>query len=227
MIPNILAQYRRIRAGWTGTDSVVALTNLFALLVLIANTVVESTAVCYLAAGLPLAVQAVVSWNRSTLSRAYWFGAGVGLTWPLAEGVIVRTFGWWGQYLGGGLLLWDTTAYTVVVGWLTCAYLAYLVERVRELKYSPLTVVMVTAGSATFLGVLGENLCVWGRMWEYERTTWMWFDVPAFIPVSYGLSYACLPVVRRLPVLVGAVVFNVLTSLIGCTLGMLTGFVTR
>lgn len=227
MVPSVLAHYRRVRAGWTHTDTVVLLTNLFALLALIANTHFESTAVCYLAALIPLVVQGVAVWTAPILARAFWFGAGVGLTWPIAEGIIVRTFGWWGQYLGGGLVVWDTTFYTALVGWLTCAYLAYLSDRVREMHYRPAVAAVVTGVSATFLGVLGENLCVWGRMWEYERTTWMWFDVPAFIPAAYGLSYACLPLVRRLPLLVGVVVFNVLTSLFGCTLGLLTGFVTR
>lgn len=223
----MLAHYRRVRAGWTRTDTVVLITNGFALLSLIANTRLDLTAVCYLAGGLPLAVQGVVSRRDSTLARAFWFGAWVGWTWPIAEGLIVRTFGWWGQYLGGGPVVWDTTLYTVFVGWLTCTYLAYLSDRLRQLGYSPPTAVAGTAVSATLLGGVGENLCVWGRMWEYERTSWMWFDVPAFIPVAYGLSYAGVPLVRRLPLPWAAVVFNTLTGVIGCTLGMATGFTTR
>lgn len=218
---------RRIRATWNTTDTAVIGGNTLAFLLLIYNTQRESTMLCYVALVPPLLLQGYVQRRDATLRRALWFGMVVGMTWPLGEGIVVRVLGWWGRYLGYGVYLWDTALYCALIGWLACTYLAYLYERIQALGYRWQTAAFHTALSAIVLGAIGENLFVWSRMWEYESSDWDWFDVPAFVPIAYGLSYAFLPLVKRFPIMTAGLVFNAITAALACSLGLASGYFPR
>lgn len=217
----------RIRANWNRADTVVLTATGFAFALLVANAWFNSLWLCYLALTAPLLGAPIACGKDESFYRAYAFGAGIGLTWPLAEGTAAHVLGWWGRYLGGGPCLWNTPVYCVLIGWLSCFYLVYLHERIRLLGFGMPIATATTSLSAILLGTLGENLFAWAGMWEYGRADWMWMDVPAFVPVSYGICFLSMPWVRTLSLPNGVVVFNVASALTGYFLGWSTGFYPR
>jgi hypothetical protein len=219
--------WKLIRSNWTRTDTLVFGGNAIAFGLFIGNVWWESLAVCYTATIVPLTMQAIQCRLEKTLRSAFIFGAVVGLTWPIGEGIVVRAFGWWGQYLQNGPFIWDTGLYCALIGWLACTYLRYLYERTMQFGYSQRTAIIHVAVSALGLGAVGENLFVHARMWEYHASTWDWGAVPAFVPIAYGLSYAFLPVIKRWKAVPAALAFNGITGVLAVALGLAVRFFPR
>ena len=111
--------------------------NTVAFAVFIANCWWESVAVCYAASVAPLGLQLLRARfdGESPLRSALAFGALCAGVWPLGEGVVVRTAGWWGQYLAPGPRVWDTPLYCMLVGWLASTHVYYWARRTEEFGY--------------------------------------------------------------------------------------------
>ncbi len=220
--------WRRVKANWNRTDTVLAVINTLALAAFIGNCWWESVWVCHLALALPLLVQLV--WARhpgDALRRALLFGAILGWAWPLGEGLFVRGFGWWGEYLAPGPRIWDTPVYCVLVGWLAAAHIHYWSRRVIDIGYRVRVSVGYAAVTAFVLGLAGENLFVAGGIWSYDASVLDWWSVPAFVPVAYAIGFGVTPLVVRRNAL-GAFLVVSVTLYVACVgLGFATGFLPR
>jgi hypothetical protein len=181
----------------------------------------------YAACTMVLVVLANEARRDHTVRHALLFGAVIGWTWPLGEGLVVRTAGWWGNYLAAGPMIWDTPVYCVLIGWIGGAYCYFIGARMVDWGWGNKAWAFVSGISAFAIGALGENLYVWARIWEYDRAGRFLGDVPLFLPIAYGISYACLPLLARLPVLPQGLVFNAITLVISVTAGFAAGFFPR
>lgn len=218
--------FKTIRKQWNRTDSILISTNIAAGLAYLGNCWWDSLWICYAAAAIPLAIQSLW-WLRSKdvlLRDALIMGLGLGIAWPIGEGIAVNVLGWWGDYTAGGPYLWHTAAYCVLIGWLATAHIVYLSARTLAMGFSGVAAAGVAAVSAFVVGIAGENFFVAAEMWTYREAQWQFWYIPAFLPIAYAIGYAVLPAVQRRPVTIrlGAL----LTSLfVACTgLGIASGF---
>ena len=145
----------------------------------------------------------------------------------MGEGVVVRTVGWWGEYLAPGPRLWDTPLYCVLVGWLATAHIVYWSQRVTDIGYGRGVAVGCCVVTAFVLGLAGENLMVAAGIWVYAPSNQDWWNVPAFVPVSYGLGYGVLPFLRHYRVVPAALIFCLALAGVSVGAGLATGFFPR
>ncbi len=200
--------------------------NVSAGLVYLGNCWWDSIVVCYAAALIPIVVQTGWSLRRrdTALRDALLIGLGLGIAWPIGEGITVNVLGWWGDYTAPGPYIWHTAAYCVLIGWLATAHIAYLAARTLAMGFTRSTAAVVAGVSAFVTGIAGENFFVAADMWTYREATWQFWYIPAFLPIAYGLGYAILPAFQNRPVAIR------LAALLGwlfitCTgLGLATGF---
>ena len=231
--------WQRIRGSWNRSDTLVITTNTAALIVLIGNCWWESVTLCIVASAVPLALQVLYALRHERrgssdtepagrpLRYALLCGLTVGALWPLGEGVVVHTFGWWGSYVAPAPRIWETPINCILIGWHASAYCAYLGLRLRAMGFRTRTACAVVAVTAFGMGVLGENLFVWANMWVYEPSVLDFWDVPAFVPVGYGLAYAALPLLVRRPAIQAGLIFNFVVLAVMIGMGLITGFYPR
>ena len=236
--------WRKIKRHWGRTDTLIVSANLLALVLFIGKCWWESVAVCYAACGVPLALQAFWATcrkrprtglvepsegdnTRELLLRSLILGGVVGWLWPFGEWLVVNTLGWWGQYLAPGFKILETPIYCILIGWLTSAYCAYVAGRAIQMGFGVTHAAIASGMSALGLGALGENLFVAARMWSYDASSWDWGAVPAFVPIAYGLSYAMVPLWRRLHAVKAALCFTVVMLALTVLTGVLAGFFPR
>ena len=206
----------------------MALTNAAACAVFVGNCWWESLLVCYLACVVPIGLQAYRAARHSDgLRNAVVFGAIVALLWPLGEGVVVKTFGWWGDYTAPGPMIWETPVYCMLIGWLASTHVYYWSHRIIDIGYSVTTSVLCCGLTAMGLGVLGENLFVGARMWVYVPSEFDWWGVPAFVPIAYGVGYGIIPLLRRMRLVSGSLVFLSVLLVVCVGLGLAVGFFPR
>lgn len=223
----MLRIWRQIRSHWNRSDTFVAVGNTVAFALFIGNCWWESVDVAYLAALGPLAIQAILARRDPTLRHAWVFGAMAGFLWPFGEWFVVTVFGWWGEYLAPGPRILETPFYCIFIGWLSSTYCAYIAQRALQMGFSLRTAVVNTGMAALMLGIIGENLFVAGRMWVYEPSLLDWWYVPAFVPVSYGLGYATLPLLRNRRAIPQVLLFTSILLVFSVGLGLATGFFPR
>lgn len=221
------SHWRRLRRGWRRSDTVLHGSNIAVFAALVLNCGIGSPWLVLVVCCAALALQGAASRFDPALRRAWLLGLGLGLSWPFGEGLVVRLFGWWGAYLAPGPRIWDTPLYCVVIGALASAHCAFVGKRAEELGYGLWGWAVVSGLSALAVGALGENLFVWSGMWRYEEAAWMIGDVPAFVPVGYGLCYAALPLLRRLSPIPQSLAFNGLMLVLCVGLGIASGFFPR
>lgn len=222
----MVSAWQTIRANWNRTDILVIAFNVAAGFAYLGNCWWDSIEVCYAAALIPIFVQSVWCLRTSdrTLRDALLIGLGLGIAWPIGEGITVNTLGWWGDYTASGPYIWHTAAYCVLIGWLATAHIVYLTSRSLSMGFSHWTAAAVGGVSAFVVGIAGENFFVAADMWTYRETAWQFWSIPAFLPIAYGLGYAVLPMFQQRPVAIR------LATLLGwlfitCTgLGIATGF---
>jgi hypothetical protein len=219
--------WKRIRSHWTRTDTLVLAGNLVAFGLFIGNCWWESIDVTYAALAGPMALQAWRSRRDATLRDAIFFGLIVGALWPVGEWLVVNVFGWWGEYLAPGLRLLETPLYCVLIGAMASTYCAYVGLRAVEMGFSLRAAVVNTGLTAFFVGLIGENLFVGGRMWVYDASRFDWWYVPAFVPIAYGLGYALLPALRTYRPLPRALILSAALLVTTVGLGLLVGFFPR
>ncbi len=218
----------RLRLQWTPSDTLVLALNSMAFLVFIGNAWWESVAVAYGASIIPLCVQIVwVCRHPGPLRRALIFGGLIALAWPFGEWFVVHAFGWWGAYLAPGPAILETPLYCALVGWLASSYCCYVSIRIEELGAGKIVASVLTGFSAFIIGAIGENLFVAAQLWIYDDSAWDLGRIPAFVPIAYGLAYAFLPLLRRLPVIPATILFTIIMLIISVGLGLLTGFFPR
>jgi hypothetical protein len=229
----MLEHLRRLRSTWNTTDTIVVVGNTLSFFLFLANCWWESVEVTYAASVGPLVAQGL-RWRMSQrllgdrlLGEALVFGLMVGALWPIGEWIVVNGLGWWGSYLAAGPKILETPLYCVLVGWLASTYCYYVGKRAHELGYGRAVWAVACGGSAFFVGIVGENFLVAARMWEYEPSAWDWGQVPAFVPISYGISYGAIPLLRAIPVIPKTILFTGLTLVVCVTLGLATGFFPR
>ncbi|MBI5092888.1 MAG: hypothetical protein HZB26_10655 [Candidatus Hydrogenedentes bacterium] len=199
-----------------------------ALTIFIANCWWDSVTAAYVGSVVPLAIQcAHASYRGGEIREALIFGGVVGGMWPAGEWAVVHTVGWWGAYLKPDLAILETPLYAVFIAWLASTYCVYVGIRVHAVGYGLMIASVISATSALAIGALGENLFVWAGLWRYEAAALRFGAVPAFIPVSYGLSYAAAPFVRRLPVWQGALAITLAMLVVSVGLGLAAGFFPR
>lgn len=219
---------RQIRANWNRTDSIVQISNTIAFGLFIANTRWGSVWVCTMASLVPLAIQlARARVANDALRPALLFGVCMGGAWPIGEGIVTRTFGWWGEYLAPGPVVWRTPVYCMLIGWLASTHIYYFTRRMIEIGWRPAGVMLHAAIMASIIGVIGENLFVSAHMWAYFPSSLDWMSVPAFVPVAYGIGYSVLPLLhgRRAVYAFAAVAATLLVVSVG--LGIAVGFFPR
>lgn len=218
----------RVRAQWNWSDTTVFASNSVAFLFFIGNCWWESLPAAYAGLAIALGFQtARASRVNDALRDALSFGALAGATWPLGEWLVVRVLGWWGRYVAVGPCVLDTPVYTVLIGALAGAYCYYVGQRAVDLGYGRAASSVVSGISALGIGALGEALFVGARMWEYAPTPMALGTVPLFVPVAYGIGYACLPLVKPFSLVPRALVFNAMLLAISTGLGIVTGFFPR
>jgi hypothetical protein len=175
-----------------------------------------------------LAILGAAAWRAPGVLRdALGFGGLVALSWPVGEGLLTDTLGWWGRYLAPGPAVWHTPVYCMLIGWLASTHVCYIAHRTLDIGYG-MRAAMLNAGLTAFvLGVLGENLFVGARIWVYHASAHQWFSVPAFVPVAYGLGFSVLPLSRRWGFFPATAAWA--ATLMGATvgLGFLVGFFPR
>lgn len=220
--------YLRIKSNCDRSDTVVFLGNVFAFALFWSNCRIESLAVAYIASLVPLAAQAAMLWRgNKALRQAFAFGAMIAVLWPVGEWSVVNTLGWWGAYTTPDLMILETAVNCSLIGWLASAYLYYLCKRSMDAGFSKAFASMATGVSALILGLVGENFSVASGMWVYETSIWDLWNVPAFVPISYGMAYLTLPWVQRLPVPLATTVFLIIQLVFSVALGLATGFFPR
>lgn len=220
--------WRRIRAGWNRNDTVLMVSNHAALALLIGNCWWKSVVVCCLATSTPIIIQIFrASRVGGTLRDALLFGGMIAIAWPFGEGLFTMALGWWGEYLAPGPVIWKTPLYCVLVGWVSSTHLYYVGCRFMEFGYGRAAAAALVAVSAFGMGLLGENLFVWSGMWRYEASGHDWWDIPAFLPVAYGLGYGVVPYFAGRPVLRSAVACGLALTVFCASLGVLSGFFPR
>jgi hypothetical protein len=236
--------WRKLKQHWGRTDTIVLSGNLFALGLFVGNCWWESVSVCYAACGVPLGFQGF--WGlcgkrsrtglvepsesdsaRALLLRSLILGGVVGWLWPLGEWLVVNVLGWWGQYLAPGIRILETPIYCILIGWLASAYCAYVAGRALQMGFGVMHAAMASGVTALGLGALGENLFVAAKMWTYDASSWDWGAVPAFVPIAYGLSYAMVPLWRRLHAVTAALLFTGVMLALTVLTGVLAGFFPR
>lgn len=224
----MLDHFRRIRSCWNATDTTVFAGNILAFFLFLANCRWKSVEVAYAASVLPIVAQGL-RWRAGDrlMGEALAFGALVGGLWPIGEWVVVNGLGWWGSYLAAGPKVLETPLYCVLVGWLASSYCYYVGKRADQLGYGTIIWAAVSGGNALAIGIIGENLFVAARMWEYEPSVWDWWRVPAFVPISYGIAYGAIPLLRAFPVLPKTFLFTGITLVVSVGLGLATGFFPR
>lgn len=218
--------WRTIRANWNRTDTIVITFNVSAGFAYLGNCWWQSIWVCYAAALIPILVQTAWSWRAqdTALRDALLMGLGLGIAWPIGEGITVNIFGWWGEYTAAGPYIWHTAAYCVLIGWLATAHIVYLVTRALAMGFSHSIAAAVAGITALVTGIAGENFFVAAEMWTYREAAWQFWYIPAFLPIAYGLGYAILPAFQQRSVAIR------LAALLGCLfitctgLGIATGF---
>jgi len=223
----MLSVLRNVKSKWRRTDTILHAANTFAFAMLIANCWWQHVWVVYLACGLPLLVQAWRSQRDAILRHAIVAGVVVGLTWPIGEGLVVRAFGWWGEYRAAGVRIWDTPMYCIVIGALASAHCLYVGRRAFEMGYGLRGWAFVSGLSAMAIGLIGENLFVWAGMWTYAPSILDIGNVPVFVPFAYGVGYSLLPLLRHIPAAPMALLFNLIMMVISVTFGLATGFFPR
>ena len=202
--------------------------NTAAFLVFIANTWWSSAWVCSFASLAPLAIQIMRSRRvHDSLRPALVFGACIGGAWPLGEGIVTWTVGWWGEYLAPGPTVWHTPVYCMLIGWLASTHIYYVTKRTIEIGWDPRAAAVHTAIMAAIIGVIGENLFVSARMWTYFPSELDWLSVPAFVPVAYGAGYGVLPLINRWRAAPASVAVAVTLLLVSVGLGFAVGFFPR
>lgn len=220
--------WRRIRDNWDRTDSLVALSNTSALVVFVGNCWWESMWVCSLASAIPLAGQI---WHGARtpgpLRDGLIFGALIAGAWPIGEGLVTALFGWWGEYLAPGPVIWHTPVYCILIGWLASTHIFYVGRRTVELGYGRFAAVLTSVFTGFLLGLVGENLFVLSGMWRYHASELDWFSIPAFVPLAYGLGYGVLPLLHGWRIIPATALCG-LTIIVSCvSLGLVTGFFPR
>jgi hypothetical protein len=218
--------WNKLRNGLNRTDMLMLAANVVAGLVYLGNCWWQSLWICYAAALIPLALL-TARWyaaREKALADALIIGLGLGLAWPIGEGITINVLGWWGAYTAPGPYIWHTAAYCVLIGWLATTHIAYISTRALALGFSKTVAVSAAAISAFVIGLAGENFFVAAGMWTYKESAWQWWYIPAFLPIAYALGYAVLPFVQRTNV--GIRLAALLACLfVTCTgLGLLTGF---
>ncbi|MBX7254976.1 MAG: hypothetical protein K1Y02_01350 [Candidatus Hydrogenedentes bacterium] len=151
----------------------------------------------------------------------------VALAWPIGEGFVTQTVGWWGEYVALGPQVWKTPVYCMLIGWLSSTHIFYVGRRTLEFGFEMKWAVANTALTALLLGILGENLFVWAGMWRYHESTSDWFSVPAFVPVAYAAGYSVLPLLRNWRLASTTLVWATTLLLASIGLGLATGFFPR
>ncbi|MDZ4860995.1 MAG: hypothetical protein SGI88_18635 [Candidatus Hydrogenedentes bacterium] len=220
--------FRKIRAGWNRTDTTVAVCNVVSFAVFILNCRIESVWVCMFASAIPLALQLVrASRVNDSLRPALAFGAIIGAAWPLGEGLVTWSVGWWGEYLAPGPTVWHTPVYCMLIGWLASTHIFYVSRRTAELGFDGRATIANTFLTAALLGIIGENLFVGARMWVYHASDLDWFYVPAFVPVAYGIGYGILPLVKRWRVVHASAAVCATLLVVSVGLGFAVGFFPR
>ncbi len=160
----------------------------------------------------------------ATLREALFFGGIVASIWPMGEWFVVTTFGWWGEYLAPGIAIMETPVYCILIGWLSSAHLYYIGKRTLDIGYGNVVSGLVSGLSAFGLGVIGENLFVEARMWVYVPSNFDLWNVPAFIPLSYGIVYSTLPILRGLNMAHITLRITFLMLIVSIGLGLAVGF---
>lgn len=217
--------WRRIRYGWTWTDTTVFGVNLLVFGVLIGNCWWEAVFVVYgYVSGALLALAIRWRFDREPLGNALVFGCLVGCLWPFGEFAVVKCFGWWGQYLSSGPKLLETPWYCIIIGCLASTHCYYVGIRTVEIGYGRWASGFASGITALGMGVVGENLFAAARMWEYVPSSLDWWAVPAFVPVAYGISYAIIPLLGRFHIVVATVIFTGITLVVSVGLGLAVGF---
>lgn len=219
---------QQIRSNWNRTDTFVQTTNTVSFVVFIANTWWGSAWVCTLASLVPLALQIVwTQRKKDSLRRALAFGACVGAAWPAGEGFVTRAFGWWGDYLAPGPVVWRTPVYCMLIGWLASTHICYVTHRTLEIGWSTRAAAVHAVIMAAIIGVIGENLFVAAKMWVYYPSNLDWVSVPAFVPVAYGIGYGILPFVARWRAVYAAAAVAATLLVVSVGLGLAVGFFPR
>lgn len=215
----------RIRRNWNRTDTFVVAVNIAAFLLFIGNAWWDSLVICYFGSSAALALLALYARKGDpALPRALAFGLLSGLLWPVGEGLVVNTLGWWGGYIHGGPRIWETPAYCILIGSLASCHCVYVGERAREMGFSLGAQSYAAGSTAFFVGVIGENLFVAADMWYYLPSGLDVFDAPLFVPVAYGLGYGWIPLLRGLPLVLAVVIFSVILLMISVAFGLAAGF---
>lgn len=228
MLSSPREHWRRIRRAWNRTDTLVLLTNLAAFAAFVGNAWWGSVAVCHAASAIPLATQTAWAARREgPLRDALVFGVLMGLLWPVGEGVVGATLGWWGGYRAAGLFIWDTPSYCILIGALASTYLAYLGTRIEQAGYARRVASFHTGLSAVVVGFIGEALFLAAGMWQYEPSWQEVWGVPLFVPIGYGVAYAAWPRLRPLGPVRATLVFAPWALAVLAGLGLVTGFYPR
>ncbi|HRK36013.1 MAG TPA: hypothetical protein PLJ47_15560 [Candidatus Hydrogenedentes bacterium] len=219
---------RTIKAAWNRTDTVVMASNFGSFTLFIGNCWWESVTVCILASAIPIFFQCLRAvFVRDSLTPAIAFGAIIGAGWPIGEGLVTASVGWWGEYLAPGPMVWHTPIYCMLIGWLASTHIFYVSRRTAEMGFSHRVTIGNTVVSAALLGVIGENLFVAARMWVYHPSDLDWFSVPAFVPIAYGIGYGILPLVRRSHVVHASAAVCATLLVVSVGLGLAVGFFPR
>lgn len=216
--------WRTIRANWRWSDGLVLVSNTAVFLVFIGNCWWRSLPLCFAAPLGALALQCLRARRDGTLRDAVLFGAAVAAMWPLGEGVFVRVFGWWGEYLDAGPRIWETPLSCSLVGWLASTHCFYVARRALEMGYGRAVAAGVVGVTAFLIGLMGENFFVAAGIWVYRPSILDWWHIPAFLPVAYGLGYAIIPLARGGRLLPATVAFLLWLPVICAGLGWLTGY---
>jgi hypothetical protein len=214
--------------SWDRTDTWVLTLNTLAFCVFIGNCWWHSLTAVYVGCVVPLALQGVHAvYKRGALYDSLVFGCVVGCMWPFGEWFVAHTLGWWGQYLQPDIAILETPLYAILIAWLASTYCVYAGLRARAAGFGAWAASLVSGVSALGIGAIGENLFVSAAQWHYESATFHLGAVPTFIPVSYALSYALAPLLRKAPVLLGAFALTLIMLVISMGLGLAVGFFPR
>lgn len=217
--------YRRIRADWNPSDSIVFITSLAATAAFIANAWLESVALVYIATLIPVALYIWrATKNDKTMRQAVIFGGIVAWLWPLGEAFVVHRAGWWGAYLAPGPKILETPIYCILIGSLASTYCFYVGQRATDIGYGDRIAGLTTGFTALLAGIIGENLFVAAQIWVYHPSSYDWWYVPAIVPITYGVCYGILPALRPVRIVPRTLIFTTFTLVVSMALGFAFGF---
>lgn len=202
--------------------------NVLAFGLLAAHAAWRDPTVATFAVGIALAAQMLgaLRWNGA-LSSATKFGVLIALLWILGDAIMIHLAGRRGQIHIPGVALGETPPLVLLVAWLTATHIHYWTRRVLDLGYGGVVASAFAGFSALVLGTVGVSLFVEAGLWSYADATWVWWHVPAFVPIAYGLAFAVLPALLRTPVALRALALAALMLVLTLGLGHAVGCFPR